>query len=102
MPFATIQPTRGKERKIAPWVLVDHRNGCRFLYHDREGALRLAAKIEQAEADFPRFLADVKALGLTRAQVRCEVPPTEAVLDLIGRYPDYELLAGRAIFLRKI
>jgi hypothetical protein len=47
---------------------------------------------------FKQFKAAVKAAGWTVAQVRCDVPPPEALLDLIDRVgPDYERFATRYV-----
>jgi hypothetical protein len=47
--FTRLERTWGKEKKIAPWVLIDRRNGQRFLYHSAAEAVAFAAKIQAAD-----------------------------------------------------
>jgi hypothetical protein len=70
MPFATVRPTRGKERKIGAWVVDDHRNGCRFHYNTAAGDLAkvqgetqgLLFRIKEGPPR-PGLLADAEALA---------------------------------------
>lgn len=45
---------------------------------------------------YKEFLAEVQKQGLSLAQLRCDVPPSESVLDLIEDVgPDYERFVMR-------
>lgn len=44
---------------------------------------------------YKQFEKEVKRLGLTEQEVRFEIPPTQKVLDLLDRTPDYERFVGR-------
>ena len=44
---------------------------------------------------YQAFVAAVRAAGLTPAQVRGDVPPPQAVFDLMDRFPKYETYAAR-------
>lgn len=50
---------------------------------------------------YRQFVTEVTRLGIRDAELRCDVPPTPDVLDLLGRCPKYEQYALRYLAAAK-
>ncbi len=48
------------------------------------------------------FLDDIKKLSLTNAQLRCDIPPGQQIIELMDRYENYESLVIYVINTKKV